>query len=466
MLYAMLEVIRTMTHKRRYEINPGDSSFVSYGILSQELTDFILELTGGEKESYYGNHVGGVRIYPGGIVGVTSTIDEYYTNMSIRGIFFPSDWDDRTEEEIAEDIKDSQNVQMMTDVISTFLPGMTPDRIQRLAELLAAGLAAGNVISRVYYDQRDSFEYRPYFPSDFALLDFELDQDGNVVKCIERPGRKGIVHIPGSRTIRDGAFCHCRNTTHVTTDNFTTLEPGAFSGCVSLQELKLSPTHHDIPARLCSQCEALRRVELPPILYTIRENAFAGCKNLEEIAIPDTVLFIHETAFAGCEKLPAAVREKIKTLPSEEAFNRQVAEALDYVRSHGDAGFPFSEEKIGELFLLLPICRKWQELYGVHFDYPEKLPMANVVYTWCGKPALDMTQYGWKYQQSLGKKVNVLLMDIDRIPFIGSTIKNYPEHPERDGKSKLSKAIELKLSGHPIQIISKSHLERCLRQLR
>lgn len=447
--------------RKRYEINPGDSNFVSYGILSQELTDFILELTGGEKESYYGNHVGGIRIYYGSIVCVASTVDEYYTNLD-----YQEEWDDRTDEEIEEDIRDSQKLWMMTDVISTFLPGMTPERVQRLEELLAHALAAGNVISKVYFDQRDTFQIPPYFPQDFALLDFKLDEDGNVVRCIERPERRGIVHIPGTRTVREGAFRHCRNTTHVTADNFTTLEPGVFSGCVSLQELKLSPTHHNVPARLCSQCETLRRVELPPILYTIGENAFAGCKNLEEITIPDSILFIHETAFMGCEKLPAPVCEKIKALPSQEAFTRQVQEALDYVRSHGDADFPFSEKKIGELFLLRPICQKWQELYGVHFDYPQTLPTGDVVYTWCGKPSLDMTRYGWKYQQSLSKKVNVLLMDIDRIPFIATTIKNYPEHPERDSKSKLSKAIELKLSGQPILILSKSHVEKCLKKKR
>ena len=450
-----------MAHNNRYVIHPGDCNFVSYGILSKELTDFILELTGGEKESYYGNHVGGIRIYSGNIVACTSTIDEYYTSLS-----WQEEFDDRTVEEIEEDIRDSQELWMMTEVLSTFLPGMTPERMQQLTELLSHALAQGNVISRVYFDQPDNFEYRPYFPRDFALLDFKLDNDGNVVRCIERPERRGIVHIPGTRTVREGAFQSCRQTTHITVDPFNTLEPGAFAGCTTVQELTLPAYFRYIPPRLCARCEALRRVELPTHLYTIGENAFAGCKNLEEITIPDSILFIHETAFAGCEKLPAAVHEKIRTLPSQEAFTRQVQEALDYVRSHGDADFPFSEKKIGDLFLLRPICQAWQELYGVHFDYPETLPTGDVVYTWCGKPSLDMTRYGWKHQQSLGKKVNVLLMDIDRIPYIATTVKNYPEHPERDSKSKLSKAIELKLSGQPLLILSKSHVEKCLKKRR
>ena len=86
-------------------------------------------------------------------------------------------------------------------------------------------------------------------------------------------------------------------------EGITSLEPAAFSGCVSLKDVVLPASLKYIQGRAFENCAALQRIRLPEGLTVVWTRAFSGCRSLEEVYLGDSVSSIGYGAFAGCTTL-------------------------------------------------------------------------------------------------------------------------------------------------------------------
>lgn len=113
---------------------------------------------------------------------------------------------------------------------------------------------------------------------------------------------------------------------------------GMFSGCTSLEEVRLPKAIRAIPSRFVEGCTSLKtfpipdkvnfwgscppslckgKYVLPDSVRLIGDGGFAGCSNMEELILPEGIVYIG-TAFEGCSnlktlKIPKSVRELWQT---------------------------------------------------------------------------------------------------------------------------------------------------------
>ena len=80
-------------------------------------------------------------------------------------------------------------------------------------------------------------------------------------------------------------------------EGITSIQDGAFAGCVNLTSVTLSKGLQYIGDEAFRDCESLCWVTLPQQLIGIGEKAFAGCAKLTSIVIPGTVGRIGDQAF-------------------------------------------------------------------------------------------------------------------------------------------------------------------------
>ena len=81
------------------------------------------------------------------------------------------------------------------------------------------------------------------------------------------------------------------------------LEPGMFSGCVSLKDVVLPAGLEYIQGRTFQNCSALERITLPEELKVVWRDAFSGCTALKEVYFGDSMEEIGYAAFSGCTAL-------------------------------------------------------------------------------------------------------------------------------------------------------------------
>lgn len=444
--------------------NSSSSSFVACGILSEEFAAFVREVLGGKNDAHSKERLGALYI-DGDIVSVTTNL------MFWDGVVIPIDDDDdlRTEEEKEEDNECVADPWSIGTIIADFLPELTQEQDRRFMELLKQASDNRGILGKTYVDSTDSFEFVDYKLRDFLLKDYKFGRDGKVVGYRERPGQGDPLQILSHLTIGEGAFRDCRHTARIITGLPGMLEPGAFADCACLEELTISMGMRSIPAGLCQGCTALRRVSLPEHTYIIRENAFAGCRDLEEINIPESVMYIFENAFSGCDKLPASVWEKIRALPGEKEYHRQIREAEAYIQTHGNTQFKAEDDDLGMLQTTRAAYECWHEWFDPWFDYPQTLPRGNIKYMGYGKVEENLTPWGWQLQKNMGKRVDVLVVNTANIPQIyhysgkrKAIDEGNPERAERYGRTILEKAVDLKKEGYPILIITREHLRHCM----
>ncbi len=113
--------------------------------------------------------------------------------------------------------------------------------------------------------------------------------------------------------IKAGAFKNAHNLKSIDLPKTVrTIEPGAFSGCDSLEKISVSAKSEYYYAKgLClidSEQNMLvagfNKTVLPEdVIEKIGESAFAGCTEITELVIPDSVVSIGENAFENCKKL-------------------------------------------------------------------------------------------------------------------------------------------------------------------
>ena len=85
-------------------------------------------------------------------------------------------------------------------------------------------------------------------------------------------------------------------------DTLTYLGEGAFEGCESLKEIRLSENIVEIPNRCFAYCYNLSNVEIPDGVQRICRNAFLKCERLEELVLPRS-MSVWEMTVKGCAML-------------------------------------------------------------------------------------------------------------------------------------------------------------------
>jgi hypothetical protein len=101
----------------------------------------------------------------------------------------------------------------------------------------------------------------------------------------------------------------------------TFVAKNAFSGCHSLQTVKLPDTVETIEDSAFSLCSKLTSANIPASIKEIGNKAFMYCE-LTSLSIPDTItsVKIASNSFEGCDKPPIATRKRLQDLGYKGEF--------------------------------------------------------------------------------------------------------------------------------------------------
>lgn len=97
--------------------------------------------------------------------------------------------------------------------------------------------------------------------------------------------------------------------------------PGAFKGCVSLEEVVLPQSLMRIEDNGFKGCRKLCRINFPAKLNFIGEYAFYRCHSLEQVALPMGVTYLGSCAFLFCDNLVSVAMPGVKALGTQAFFN-------------------------------------------------------------------------------------------------------------------------------------------------
>lgn len=99
-------------------------------------------------------------------------------------------------------------------------------------------------------------------------------------------------------------------------DGITRIKKIAFSGCESIQEVRLPDTCIEVGKEAFASCGNLEKIALSSNLEKMGEKAFYQCKSLAgELLFPEKLTYIPVSAFEGCERLNSvALSENLKEI--------------------------------------------------------------------------------------------------------------------------------------------------------
>lgn len=93
-----------------------------------------------------------------------------------------------------------------------------------------------------------------------------------------------------------------------------------FSGCSSLEKVRLSNNLPIISSYMFSNCRSLKEITIPTSIEFIGYMAFNGCSSLENVVIPNGVTTIYQSAFYNCTNLKSIyISSSVETIGSDEA---------------------------------------------------------------------------------------------------------------------------------------------------
>ena len=136
-------------------------------------------------------------------------------------------------------------------------------------------------------------------------------------------GKVGTTYtVPTSvTTIDSGAFAGCVNLTSVVIpDNVTTINGMAFEECSVLTSVTLPQNLTVLNARLFYRCMALTTVNIPSGVTEIQNLVFYQCTSLTTLSIPNTVTAIGTGAFEFCSSLQSITIPTGVTAIEERTF--------------------------------------------------------------------------------------------------------------------------------------------------
>jgi uncharacterized repeat protein (TIGR02543 family) len=135
------------------------------------------------------------------------------------------------------------------------------------------------------------------------------DIEGGAVAITNYVGLSTAITIPSQlggkpvTQIAGGAFSGKSVISVVVPNIVTSIGPGAFAGCTSLQSVALPASLSEIKGETFIGCSSLQSIDIPDSVTNISFAAFRNCTSLSSVAFPDTLETIGENTFAGCTSL-------------------------------------------------------------------------------------------------------------------------------------------------------------------
>lgn len=165
--------------------------------------------------------------------------------------------------------------------------------------------------------------------------DFQI-KDGVLIRYT---GKDKDVVIPDSVTsIEIGAFRGCISLTSITIpDSVTSIGNRAFENCKSLTSITIPDGVTSIGGYAFYDCKSLTSITIPNSVTSIGHRAFYDCESLTSITIPDGVTSIGHCAFYGCKSLTsikiAASNEKYLIINNYDKVERDIVAATEVFRT-------------------------------------------------------------------------------------------------------------------------------------
>ena len=100
-----------------------------------------------------------------------------------------------------------------------------------------------------------------------------------------------------------GMAYYCIQSIDLSDCKTTILEEEAFSGCASLESIKLPNGIKSIPDDAFVECRNLELVYLPDTIESIGDFSFAYCEKIVEMNLPANVRYIGHNTFKGCTSM-------------------------------------------------------------------------------------------------------------------------------------------------------------------
>lgn len=352
--------------------NSSSSSFISFGVLNEELVKFIREVAG-KKQTYYSNtELGEMNVTEDCIVSVTT---DWKGLVGLHIEDQNSDYGDRrTERQIEEDNEYGGSPRYLHRHLKQFLPDLSDEQDKKLQKFLTVAHAEGSTVCSIYLDETDSFSaeiaHRESFPSEkrkkqkqyspaearaqvekwFNMQIHDNDsltleqakqewsvrfvKAGAVITGCKQKRKissfpqyvdgKPVVGLKGSFPYMEGVYIP-KTVTEVTAETFPHAK--AFVVSPDNDTLCTIPTDHclystdkkTLIAYPAGQSE--ERFAVPDGVAKIADDAFRNC-NLSEIILPDGLTAIGKRAFRGCSRLRSiTMPDSLKTLGKEAFFS-------------------------------------------------------------------------------------------------------------------------------------------------
>ena len=108
-------------------------------------------------------------------------------------------------------------------------------------------------------------------------------------------------------------------------NSVTSIESGAFSGCIGLTSVTIPNSVTSIGLQAFHNCSSLTSVTIPNSVTSIGWYAFRGCSSLTSITISNSVTSIGVAAFQGCERLKKVIVPDIATWCAINFLNEHIS---------------------------------------------------------------------------------------------------------------------------------------------
>ena len=296
--------------------NSSSSSFVAFGILSHDLSEFISELLGGLDFGQSKRCVGVIEVHTDMVTVVTPMdfFDNYYYIYDSC-----DDFDIRTDKQKERDDKKANTLSNILKKASLYLPTLTAEQTAKMKQMISEAFADGKTIAKTYLSET-GYDYRPYFSeNDFVKHGVPIQDKKKTSSEVKK--KKLTKERTEATQIVDNDFVLAGNTLTkylgkdeiVTIPNgVTTIGCNAFEKNTTLQKIIFPETLEIIEEKAFWKCARLSEAVFPQNLKKIGGAAFKETA-LEELVIPASVEIVEKAAFQRCESLGKITIETPKT---------------------------------------------------------------------------------------------------------------------------------------------------------